>query len=365
MIRSASDPTRRRHSKSKLDSKSKKAPRSHSASTADDAESPNNSHHRQSHELNKAHKGEKSHTSSHKSRKKRSEGHGKSTSNSLEKAEGTKEENLSAAPLAQKKRKKSTKKATRDRVKPSMSNPDSGSDPSQPTNSFTSKKERNDGDAAPQRASSVPAPPLFKFSKLQREEANAHRDFVFDMVCASAGDSVAFLVRQVGGKMQVETDLTISHNPLNAAELERVLEAGCFRAESGYIRPPPTSGFGQNRIAMTRALGHKYFSQYGIIPDPHTVVRSLPRDYSYLVVCSDGVSDVLNPHIIADIIKGSKWAETGNLPKLAEAILADAMVAWKKFSRVSSPKVEADNASVIVIDLARLFTHVASGRSSD
>lgn len=50
-----------------------------------------------------------------------------------------------------------------------------------------------------------------------------------------------------------------------------------------------------------------------MIPDPHVTSYVLhPRD-RYLVLCSDGISDVLNPSFILDLIHQCKHAQQGDM----------------------------------------------------
>ena len=102
--------------------------------------------------------------------------------------------------------------------------------------------------------------------------------------------------------------------------------------------------------------GHKHFCKYGVIPDPHINAYTLHARDRFLVLCSDGVSDVLNPALIVELILQCKHTQTGSMNKLAQVIIKRAMLHWKDISKAmtAAAKIEADNASVVVVDLKRL-----------
>eukprot|EP01125_Pyxidicula_operculata_P008212 TRINITY_DN2771_c0_g1_i7.p1 TRINITY_DN2771_c0_g1~~TRINITY_DN2771_c0_g1_i7.p1 ORF type:complete len:107 (+),score=18.23 TRINITY_DN2771_c0_g1_i7:390-710(+) len=102
---------------------------------------------------------------------------------------------------------------------------------------------------------------------------------------------------------------------------------------------------------MTRALGHQYLCEYGVIPTPtlhrHTIDESLDR---FLLVCSDGLSDVLKKKKILQLVQSCKYTHTGNMQKLAEFLVKEALKEWDNYGGPS----QADNITLIVVDLKAL-----------
>lgn len=121
----------------------------------------------------------------------------------------------------------------------------------------------------------------------------------------------------------------------------------------GYFNVYPQISFYSNYgLAMSRALGHKFFSQYGIIPDP--TLRNVPvhDGFHYLVVTSDGVSDVLDCQELFNFIHTKKGKR---LSRLADAIVKESMSAWKrKYPSPNRASQITDNITVIIVDLLSL-----------
>lgn len=118
-----------------------------------------------------------------------------------------------------------------------------------------------------------------------------HQDY--RLVVGHVGDSRAILCRD--GKAQ---RLTVDHCPDNEAELDRIKDRG-GRVTWSSIGRPRVNG----RLEMTRSIGDVDLKQYGVTaePDTRTLAVKHARD-AFLVLCTDGVHNVLNSQEVVDII---------------------------------------------------------------
>jgi serine/threonine protein phosphatase PrpC len=104
-------------------------------------------------------------------------------------------------------------------------------------------------------------------------------------------------------------------------------------------------------LAMSRSLGHKFLSQYGIIPDPVVDTVRLDPSLRYLLLTSDGVSDVFDCQELFDFILEQELP----LEVLPTAILNETTAAWKtKFPRPRKASEITDNMTIIIVDLKLL-----------
>jgi protein phosphatase PTC6 len=76
-----------------------------------------------------------------------------------------------------------------------------------------------------------------------------------------------------------------------------------------------TDSFGEERIsglANTRAFGDMASKRVGVSAEPEIRrIELSPAEYSFLVLCSDGVSGHLSDQEIVDIVKEAKTPEQG------------------------------------------------------
>jgi len=176
------------------------------------------------------------------------------------------------------------------------------------------------------------------------------------IIFANAGDSIAFISRAQGKLDGIAIDQLVTiHNSDNHEEEERVYLSGSVKADGHYVSPPEHSGFSWAQLAVTRSLGHKFFSVYGIIPDPHIMDYELHKDDRYLIVTSDGVTDVLDSQEIVDLIIQQQRQTSENLQKTTTKLVKYSVNMWKKRFLDDQGKGEAaDNTSAIVIDLKKV-----------
>lgn len=110
-----------------------------------------------------------------------------------------------------------------------------------------------------------------------------------ELVVAWTGDSKALLVSHDPlNDGLILKELTESHNGMNIKEFERIKKqfTNSTINHYGYITPKGTQ-YG-HQLAMTRALGHKFFTDYGVIPKPQIRRINLNNDDEFLVLGSDG-----------------------------------------------------------------------------
>jgi len=144
----------------------------------------------------------------------------------------------------------------------------------------------------------------------------------------------------------------VTHNGENETEEKRVKELG-VTINGSYITPPAHSGFAFAQLAVTRALGHKYFSKYGVIPDPEFAEFQFQKSDRYLVLSSDGVSDILRPDEIFDNI--NMWAKSSNLEEVTKKLVKLSLETWETANSAPTSSAEMpDNTTALIIDLQKI-----------
>lgn len=106
---------------------------------------------------------------------------------------------------------------------------------------------------------------------------------------------------------------------------------------------------------MSRALGHKFLSKYGVVPDPAVNCIPVKDLHRFLVLTSDGVSDVLECQELFDFIHEKRKQPDFHLETLANDLVTESAAAWKRKYPVPKKAAEiTDNITVIVVDLLAL-----------
>jgi serine/threonine protein phosphatase PrpC len=116
------------------------------------------------------------------------------------------------------------------------------------------------------------------------------------IITANVGDSRAMLVMKGADGKFTCTRLSVEHKASKASEQERVVIAGGFIGGLLGIRL-------NNNLAITRSIGDHQPSNPGLIYEPEISYSQVPTEAleAYLVLCSDGISDVMNEAEIAEI----------------------------------------------------------------
>ncbi|EGD72709.1 hypothetical protein PTSG_04437 [Salpingoeca rosetta] len=153
-----------------------------------------------------------------------------------------------------------------------------------------------------------------------------HRD---RLTIGNAGDADAIVMRQNCDADPSSRDgyLAVSHASKHTAssqlEIDRVdrdFPGAAIFTPDGYIAPTDPV-LCQYELQLTRSLGHKLLRVAGIIATPDVHVEDLDPATTYgVVVCSDGVTDELQPFDMLDRVTNS----AGDAADAAETLCKDA-----------------------------------------
>eukprot|EP01124_Arcella_intermedia_P026364 TRINITY_DN4938_c0_g1_i1.p1 TRINITY_DN4938_c0_g1~~TRINITY_DN4938_c0_g1_i1.p1 ORF type:complete len:553 (-),score=127.41 TRINITY_DN4938_c0_g1_i1:7-1665(-) len=163
-----------------------------------------------------------------------------------------------------------------------------------------------------------------------------------DLIIAHTGDSTAIIGRKTEDEILPIENICVLHNGVNEREVQRLAAFGSTIVDDHYISAPASSGFSWAQIAVSRSLGHKYFQKYGISPEPAISDYKLHRQDKYLVLCSDGVTDVLTGDEIVEVVAWSDHYYEGKMDKIAAELVQYSLKNWED---------EADNTTAIVVKL--------------
>ncbi|EJD75944.1 hypothetical protein, variant [Loa loa] len=186
------------------------------------------------------------------------------------------------------------------------------------------------------------------------------------------GDSAVILGEMDNGEIRASS-LTVDHKPDNSLEVQRINSAGGMvmkksgvtrvvwtRPVRGHVGPvrrsTPTESIAF--LAVARALGdlwsyNRETKQFIVSPEPDVAAYDLNDNNLCLVLGSDGLTNVLKPQQIVDIVmhyEKSSRDKHGRLPNHSRWILRHALEGWGA-SR-------ADNISVISVFFDRKVIEV-------
>uniref|UniRef100_F1KRG3 Protein phosphatase 1D n=1 Tax=Ascaris suum TaxID=6253 RepID=F1KRG3_ASCSU len=182
---------------------------------------------------------------------------------------------------------------------------------------------------------------------------------------AHVGDSAIILGRLQGGCL-IGNYLTVDHKPDSAMEEQRINGAGgMIMRKSGVMRVvwkrPIRGHIGPVRrstptesiafLAVARALGDLWSynqdtKQFIVSPEPDVSVLQLDANDKFLVLASDGLTNVLKAQQIADIVYSYECEgrdEDGFVPNHSRWLLHFALRGWGP--------LRADNISVVTVML--------------
>lgn len=116
------------------------------------------------------------------------------------------------------------------------------------------------------------------------------------------GDSQCAISRVQGGKLITEM-LFEKHNAYNPSEIRRIRRdfPNAQFTSDNYLRVI-VKKYGEVQLAMTRALGHKLFSEFGVISTPEIKTIHLNSEQVFFVMASDGVWDWMKETEVVDFI---------------------------------------------------------------
>jgi protein phosphatase PTC6 len=151
------------------------------------------------------------------------------------------------------------------------------------------------------------------------------------LITAHVGDTRILLCNTATG---LAVPLTSNHHPSLPEEATRLR-----RFAASFV----TDSFGEERIsglANTRSFGDMASKRVGVSAEPEIRrVELAPAEYSFMILCSDGVSGHLSDQEIVDIVKEAKTPEQGARDVVSFAV------------ETSTGSEGADNATGIVVRL--------------
>lgn len=128
------------------------------------------------------------------------------------------------------------------------------------------------------------------------------------VVVGNAGDAAALLALRNQPDVDVRDGCTIdvpsakhtASNPVEQERIERDFPGCAFFTPDGYLAPT-NSVLSQYEVQLSRSLGHKLLKQAGVVATPDVAVHTLEKGTAFaMVLCSDGVTDELQPTDILD-----------------------------------------------------------------
>jgi protein phosphatase PTC6 len=151
------------------------------------------------------------------------------------------------------------------------------------------------------------------------------------LITAHVGDTRILLCNTATG---LAVPLTSNHHPSLPEEATRLR-----RFAAAFV----TDSFGEERIsglANTRAFGDMASKRVGVSAEPEIRrIELSPAEYSFMILCSDGVSGHLSDQEIVDIVKEAKTPEQGARDVVSFAV------------ETSTGSEGADNATGVVVRL--------------
>jgi protein phosphatase PTC6 len=151
------------------------------------------------------------------------------------------------------------------------------------------------------------------------------------LITAHVGDTRILLCNTATG---LAVPLTSNHHPSLPEEATRLR-----RFAASFV----TDSFGEERIsglANTRAFGDMASKRVGVSAEPEIRrIELAPAEYSFMILCSDGVSGHLSDQEIVDVVKEAKTPEQGARDVVSFAV------------ETSTGSEGADNATGVVVRL--------------
>jgi len=160
------------------------------------------------------------------------------------------------------------------------------------------------------------------------------------------GDSRAVLGRRASAGGWEAVPLMEATTTKRAEERARVEAAGGRIDGSGNIWAGPIG------VAMTRALGDSCLRSVGLVCEPEVSVREVAPEDAFVVLATDGISDVVVDERIVDIVaqRLATTAADGAAPAeaAAAALVAEARERWQAGLPI---EVKIDDTTALVMPL--------------
>ena len=162
---------------------------------------------------------------------------------------------------------------------------------------------------------------------------------------AWVGDSPGFVVTQ--NRLR---NITKLHNFEDERESHRIVQAGGTVARctsAGDFIGPLRAFFPKTMIpglAMSRSLGDTMSKKIGIISQPDVTIQTLDGDDKFILLCSDGLTEFIDPDQILDAFNTDD-----SLEKISIALSTQAQAKWLEEEFQSS-----DDISCLIVQLCTL-----------
>lgn len=172
------------------------------------------------------------------------------------------------------------------------------------------------------------------------------------LAVAHAGDSLVVIGREDGEESYSAETVTERHSGSHAGERKRLEnhngKKAKIRGDDGYITVPcPGGPVGTFSLAMTRALGHRMMSEYGVIPTPTVTVRQLGPQDVCVIAASDGVWEGMDAMRAVKEVCDS-MAHGASADAAAKQLCKDAVAAVQSTDRYNRP--DNTTAALIIFD---------------
>lgn len=119
------------------------------------------------------------------------------------------------------------------------------------------------------------------------------------LYCANVGDSKGFLIRKSSSSYS-SIQITTDHKCDNATEVSRIRETG------GIVFGGRVFG----TLMLTRSIGDKEMSNYGVYAIPSIRRVELSEEDAYVVLASDGIWDIVSTETLDDLFNKYSFGRT-------------------------------------------------------
>jgi len=155
---------------------------------------------------------------------------------------------------------------------------------------------------------------------------------------AWVGDSQALLIVEKEPRTLSIEWMSRIHQPTAEDEKQRVLKSGGWvdQTKSGGVPIGPLRVYKKGEktpgLMVTRSLGDADAHEVGVSAVPECYFRTLFPEDRYIVICSDGVWDVVNEHQVLKVVMEC----SPDMPKATKKIVQMAREGWKRIKRADN-----------------------------
>jgi len=174
------------------------------------------------------------------------------------------------------------------------------------------------------------------------------------VVVAHVGDSDVVVGSVDDSGFVTANDMTKTHSAFSLSERFRIAEllsAGDDEdsvnlRDDGYLEVLQLGGLPSSvALGMTRAVGHKWLEEYGVIPRPDIKCYDISKEDAVLVLATDGVWDAMHPRDCCLFVLQRLLAEGQSVDQVARDLCLSCVFMQEKAVGA------ADNTSAVIIRL--------------